>query len=355
MIPAGIDQWLAGLIRHSDPRRLRFVRCVVTTDHVDMRQLARVGIPVEIGGRESIKRASQDCDVLLISDPGEDPDWVEEIRPGLSVFVAHGDGPWTRARMERLAPSIDHVIAVSHRVRDTVCAGFPSTLIANGVDPVHLTRSKPIAETRASMGFGPSDFVLGFVGRFSPEKNPSAVIDAVAGLPPHFKAMMVGFGPLRAELMERANQLIPGRFAFARGEDHLGDFYAAMDAFCMASHTEGYGLAIMEAMMCGKPPIVSRVGFVEDGIIDRVNGLVVIGDPASIREAATLLDAHREWAAAVGREAFAYADRHGHASTMASRYADALESLWTRRDGARGRSTTTNGSIGTNGSAHSSR
>jgi Glycosyl transferases group 1 len=348
MLPAGIDNWLTGLIRYSDPRRIRFLRCVVTTDQVDMSQLSLMGIPVEIGGRESVRRACLDSDVLLISDPGDEPDWVDEIRANLRVFVAHGDGPWTRARMERLAPAIDHVIAVSHQVHETVCEGFPTTVILNGVDPVHLTRSKPHHEVRAALGFQPSDFVIGFVGRFSAEKNPYAVIEAVAGLPSHFKALMVGYGPLRAGLLERANDRIPGRCSFARAEEHLGDYYGAMDAFCMPSHTEGYGLAIMEAMMCGKPPIVSRVGFVKDGIIDRVNGLVVPGDPGSIRDAATLLDTHRQWAAAVGREAFAYADRNGHASGMAKRYADVLESLWDSRPGRNGHLSIglRNGSVG---------
>ncbi|WP_435006696.1 glycosyltransferase family 4 protein [Tundrisphaera lichenicola] len=343
MIPAGIDRWLTALIRYADPNRIKFLRCVVTTDLVDRNQLSRVGVPVEIGGRDSIRRASQDCDILLISDPGDDPDWVDEIRPGQGVFVAHGDGSWTRKRMEKLAPAIDHVIAVSHQVQESICDGFSSTVITNGVDPIHLTRSRPLDEFRAGLGFQPSDFVVGFVGRFSPEKNPSAVIEALAGLPPHFKALMVGFGPLRSELIELANATIPGRFVFARGEEYLGDYYGAMNAFCMPSYTEGYGLAIMEAMMCGKPPIVSRVGFVKDAIIDRVNGLVVAGDARSIRDAAILLDTHREWAAGVGFQAAAYADRHGHALTMARRYAETLESLWAARSLKPERSPSTNG------------
>jgi glycosyltransferase involved in cell wall biosynthesis len=108
----------------------------------------------------------------------------------------------------------------------------------------------------------------------------------------------------------------------------MGDLYAAMDAFCLASHTEGYGLAIMEAMMCGKPVIVDPVGFVPDVILDRVNGVLVRGDAESISEAVARLDNHREWAASLGREAFKYAEQHGYASTMADRYADLLESLW---------------------------
>ncbi|MDR3639219.1 MAG: glycosyltransferase family 4 protein [Isosphaeraceae bacterium] len=331
MVPAGIDKWLTGLIRHADPRRLKFVRCVVTSEHVDWKQLVRVGVPVEIGGRDSVRRASEDCDVLLISDPGPNPNWVDDVRAKLCVIVAHGDGPWTRDRLECMAPVVHHVVAVSPRVQQAVCNGFPCTVIPNGVDPLHLTRSRPRDVVRASLGFRPGDFVLGFVGRFSPEKNPFAVIEAVARLPLHFKALMVGFGSLRDEVIDRANELIPSRFTVVRGEDHVGDLYAAMDAFCLASHSEGYGLVIMEAMMCGKPVIVGRVGFVPEAIADRVNGVVVPGDAGSISEAAALLDAYPEWAATLGREAARYAERHGYASTMAERYADLLDSLWSAR------------------------
>jgi glycosyltransferase involved in cell wall biosynthesis len=333
MLPAGIDKWLTAFIRHSDPHRLKFLRCVVTSDNVDWKQLTRVGVPVEIGRRDSIRRACEDCDVLLISDPGDAAAWVDDVRAKLSVFVAHGDGEWTRARMETLAPKIHHVVAVSHRVQRAVCNGFPSTVIPNGVDPVHLARSRPRHEVRASLGFRPGDFVLGFVGRFSPEKNPFAVIDAVSRLPLHFKTLLVGFGFLRDELLDRANDLIPGRYAIVRGEDHMGDLYAAMDAFCLASQMEGYGLAIMEAMMCGKPVVVGAVGFVPDAILDRVNGVVVRGDAESISEAVAWLDTHREWAASLGREAGQFAERNGYASTMADRYAELLESLWSGRAG----------------------
>jgi len=331
MLPAGIDRWLAALIRSSDPRRIKFLRCVVLGGYVDWKQLARVGVPVEVGGRDSMRRASDDCDVLLISDPGGAPDWVDGVSAKLCVAVAHGDGVWTRQRLEYLAPVVDHVVAVSPRAQRAVCHGFPSTVIPNGVDPLHLARCRSRNEVRASLGFRPGDFVLGYVGRFSHEKRPFALLEAAARLPHHFKVLLVGFGPLREELLARANDLIPCRHAIVRGEDHMGDLYAAMDAFCMVSHSEGYGLAIMEAMMCGKPVIVSDVGCVPDVIVDRVNGIVVAGDAESICNAAARLDTHHDWAAALGREAFRSAEEYGYASKMAERYAALLEQLWTAR------------------------
>src|SRR4051794_7782300 len=52
MMPAGIDRWLTGLIRYADPRRLKFLRCLVLGGHVDWKQLTRVGVPVEMGRRD---------------------------------------------------------------------------------------------------------------------------------------------------------------------------------------------------------------------------------------------------------------------------------------------------------------
>jgi len=75
-------------------------------------------------------------------------------------------------------------------------------------------------------------------GRFSPEKRPAALIEALAGLPERFKGLFVGWGPLREQLMELANRHIPGRYAFAEAEGHLGDYYHAMECFCLPSASQ---------------------------------------------------------------------------------------------------------------------
>ena len=52
----------------------------------------------------------------------------------LRVFLAHGESLCTRKGLEASDQAIDHVIAVSDRVRARVCEGFPTTTIINGVD-----------------------------------------------------------------------------------------------------------------------------------------------------------------------------------------------------------------------------
>ncbi len=140
--------------------------------------------------------------------------------------------------------------------------------------------------------------------------------------------LLVGWGRMRDDLLDLANERIPGRFAFAQGAHYMGDYYQAMDAFCLVSREEGYSLALLEAMMCGRPVIVTAVGSVPEIILDRINGVIVDGTPSSIAEAAGLLCSHPEWARAVALEAKAFAQEHGHCSIMAAKYENLLESLW---------------------------
>jgi hypothetical protein len=139
LIPAGIEYWLASLRRYADPERLRFTRTVVLTDWVDRRQIARMGMPVEVGGRQSVINAASQCDVLLISDPGPQSadvcQWILEAKPPVTVFVAHGDGDYTRDRLSGIGPAVDHIVAVTKHVHRAVCEGWPVSMILNGVDP----------------------------------------------------------------------------------------------------------------------------------------------------------------------------------------------------------------------------
>jgi glycosyltransferase involved in cell wall biosynthesis len=334
MLRGGVEMWLRGLIRYLDPRRVQVVRCLVSQpEHIDPRVAAEMGVPVAAGDRDSVRRAALDSDVLLCWGPGELAGWLEGCRPRLCVFVAHGEGFWTRHMLHRAAPVVDHVVAVSRSVEQALGVQLPVTRIPNGVDSSRLGQTRPRRAFREALGFRDGDFVLGFVGRFSDEKRPHLPLEAVALLPPAFKALLVGWGPLRGRLLDLANERLPGRYAFAMAGDDVGDYYAAMDALCLPSQEEGFALVILEAMMCGRPVIVTPVGCVPEVIEHRVNGLVVEGSGESIAAAAGLLARHPAWAAGLAEQGRAYAEEHGHARAMARRYEELLLGLWRDREG----------------------
>jgi glycosyltransferase involved in cell wall biosynthesis len=133
--------------------------------------------------------------------------------------------------------------------------------------------------------------------------------------------------------MELANEMIPGRFAIATAWEYLGDYYQAMDAVSLVSSTEGFSLVMLEAMMCARPLIATPVGCVPEVIVDRINGLIVPGDVASVSRATELLWRYPDWARGVGAEGKNFAETYGHAVRMARQYENLLFKLWTEKYG----------------------
>jgi glycosyltransferase involved in cell wall biosynthesis len=131
--------------------------------------------------------------------------------------------------------------------------GRPAFLMSRGIDtdlfsPTHRSRLD-------------RDFVIGYVGRLSPEKNvrllaeiERSLIQAGMG---GYRFLIVGHGSEHAWLsgvMQRAS--LPG---VLRGAD-LARAYASMDAFVFPSATDTFGNVVLEAMASGVPAIVTPDG-----------------------------------------------------------------------------------------------
>jgi len=116
------------------------------------------------------------------------------------------------------------------------------------------------------------DFVVGYVGRLSPEKN-LAVILKCAQVVTDAAFVLVGDGPQGAALKQAAAQFKNVYFVGHRQD--VEKFYAAFDALILPSNMEGLPLVILEAMTCGTPVIASDVGAVSEVVSDGVNGSLV--------------------------------------------------------------------------------
>jgi len=131
--------------------------------------------------------------------------------------------------------------------------GRPAFLMSRGIDtnlfsPVHRTRLD-------------GDFVIGYVGRLSPEKNVRLLAEIEQSLiragMSRYRFLIVGYGSEHgwlSNVMQRAT--LPG---VLRGQD-LARAYASMDAFVFPSGTDTFGNVVLEAMASGVPAIVTREG-----------------------------------------------------------------------------------------------
>jgi phosphatidylinositol alpha 1,6-mannosyltransferase len=131
--------------------------------------------------------------------------------------------------------------------------GRPAFLMSRGIDTELFS---PLRRMRVD-----HDFVIGYVGRLSPEKNVRMLAEIerkliAAGLT-NYRFLIVGDGSEHQHLssvMERAT--LPG---ILRGED-LARAYASMDAFVFPSATDTFGNVVLEAMASGVPSIVTHEG-----------------------------------------------------------------------------------------------
>lgn len=111
---------------------------------------------------------------------------------------------------------------------------------------------------------------------------------------PDLKIVVVGDGPLQAELESRSRAMgLRSCITFVGWQSDVRPFLWRARIFTLTSVTEGLPLALIEAMACGVPGVVGRFGDVEDLVIDGENGrLVPEGDVAAYVTAIEELLAH---------------------------------------------------------------
>jgi exopolysaccharide biosynthesis WecB/TagA/CpsF family protein len=118
------------------------------------------------------------------------------------------------------------------------------------------------------------------VGRLDTQKNPQRLLEAVAqlarkGLPVHW--LVVGDGVLQPELARLATQRgIADRVHFLglMAPADIAQCLRASDIFAMSSAYEGMPMALLEALGCGLPAVVTDVGEVRRVVQTGINGVI---------------------------------------------------------------------------------
>jgi glycosyltransferase involved in cell wall biosynthesis len=157
------------------------------------------------------------------------------------------------------------VLAVSPRMAELAleqgAAADKVHVLPNGVDTAELGLAGPPAPPRPS-----KDFRLGFVGRLSIEKGVDLLLRAVSKARQRGVSIsldVVGEGRDRVALESLAAELCIEdvvRFLGPLPRRELASFYASVNAVCVPSRSEPFGLVAIEAMACGTPVVVSDAG-----------------------------------------------------------------------------------------------
>jgi N-acetyl-alpha-D-glucosaminyl L-malate synthase BshA len=123
------------------------------------------------------------------------------------------------------------------------------------------------------------------ISNFRPVKRVNDCVrilaEVVKATPAHL--YMVGDGPDRPEAHRLARELgLDRHVTFMGKQDHVERLFPRMHALLMPSEMESCGLGALEAMACGVPPVVTRVGGLPELVTDGVDGfLEPVGDIAA--------------------------------------------------------------------------
>ncbi len=207
---------------------------------------------------------------------------------------------------------------------------------------VNLSLFSPINKNyaRRELGLTEENIIL-YVGRIEPLKGIDILLRAVPLLEcaNDLRVIVVGGNPSGDTEMERLKTISEElgirnsvTFTGPLPQAQLPAYYSAADIFALPSHTESFGLAALEAMACGTPVVVSRVGglktFVENG---RTGYLVPWRCPESFAQRLDTLLAAPDLRNAMGRAAREKALNMGWdrvADRMLGYYAGLAPELW---------------------------
>ena len=114
---------------------------------------------------------------------------------------------------------------------------------------------------RRDLRLGPSDRVIGHVGRFDPVKNHAFLLKAFAQVvqaDANVRLVMVGQGRLEPAMRKLAEELgIDQLVRFAGSTQDIAAFMALFDLFVFPSFSEGLGIVCVEAQAAGTRVLAS--------------------------------------------------------------------------------------------------
>lgn len=187
--------------------------------------------------------------------------------------------------IEKIAvPFCEKIICISDAEKQSalekkICRDDKLQVIFNGVDIDAYENGIHGAVKRENLNIPEDAFVVGMVGRVSPQKAPDVFIKMakqVKDVVPNAHFIIVGNGNQEDEIRKYAEDNgFSDNLHITGWVDNPMSYVELFDVACLLSRWEGFGLALPEYMMASKPIVASRVDAIPNIIRDGENGLLV--------------------------------------------------------------------------------
>jgi glycosyltransferase involved in cell wall biosynthesis len=135
--------------------------------------------------------------------------------------------------------------------------------------------------------------VLLAVARLVPQKGIDVALRALVELPDAW-LVVLGEGPERGRLETLAGELgVDGRVWLPGRVPDVAAWLRRANVLVHPARWEGFGLALLEAMLCGKPVVATRVSSIPEIVADGETGILVPpDDPHALADAVRRIEPH---------------------------------------------------------------
>ena len=177
--------------------------------------------------------------------------------------------------------------------------------IYNGVNCKRLNININAQSKKREIGRGGSEQIVGIVGRLVLVKDHVNLLCAfkkVINEVSRVKLLIIGDGELKDYLVKYAHDLkITQKVKFLGNRFDVPDLLKTMDVFVISSLSEGFSIALLEAIASGIPVVATNVGGNAEIIEHGVSGLLVPPkDPNEISKMIVSLLKNKEMAKKIG-------------------------------------------------------
>lgn len=199
-----------------------------------------------------------------------------------------------------LARSTDRIIAISDRQRDElaidhkICSPDKISVIPLGFDlsKFWTDPERKRAEFRAKYHLQEDEIAVGIVGRLVPVKNHVLFLEAarriLAQTRKKVRFFVIGDGESREFLMDKSRSFALDTAYLPNGQPHSVTFtswiknadwaMAGLDVVALTSFNEGTPVSLIEAQAASKPIVSTRVGGIENIVVEGHSALLSQND-----------------------------------------------------------------------------
>ncbi len=344
--PGGAERVINNLAAALDPQKYRALLCLFRPGWLQDRSESR-GIRTHIIPTYGMtdwrwalrfRRLLEDERVDLIHAHEFDANTQGAVVAALAgiplVATVHGKNYFSEKLRRRLAyrwvSRWATMVAVSNNLKQFIIERVgiePSRVkvIYNGVDVLPNCDPSAVGECRTEVGLPDGHQIVGVVGNLYPVKGHQYLIDAIPSVLancPNTSFVFAGRGQLEMELREQVHRLgVDAHVHFLGLRQDIPKILALLNVFVLPSLSEGLSMAILEAMMAGKPVVATQVGGNPELVLDGETGfLVPPRDSQALASRLVTLLTNRQQAAQFAEKGKARAEGQFSLGTMVCAY-----------------------------------